>query len=234
MADISIVKIKVRRGTDSDRRRVILDEGELGFTTDTQRFFVGDGGTIGGVNIANKFLGYGDRTLFGDSLIGDFVYDTVQNSLYALTSNPPSLSGNWINCGVVPDNTSITLTSAYKFGVVPNSIDRRFVNTQDLVYLGLSSTGNNQITLNIDNITIKFNPQQKIYVDTSTVSVSSLKNTGLGLDFTGVKVDNLPLLFGLSAIAGTNPTYNNLPSKSLFIVNDPFPSNIYYLMIKSP
>ena len=84
MADISIVKIKVRRGTDSDRRRVILDEGELGFTTDTQRFFVGDGGTLGGINIANKFIGTGLRTNYGDSLLGDFVYDTSENALFAL------------------------------------------------------------------------------------------------------------------------------------------------------
>lgn len=234
MADISIVKIKVRRGTNSDRNRVILDEGELGFTTDTQRLFVGDGGTLGGVNIANKFLGYGDRTLFGETLIGDLVYDTVENSLFALTGFPPSLSGNWINTGVKPDNTSIALTSAYRFGVIPGSIDRRYINTADLVFLGLSATPNGQLTLNIDNNTIKFNPSQQIFTDTSVIPLSTLKSTGLGLDGAGLKIDNLPVLIGLSAITSGNPTFAALPSRSLFIVNEPSPSNIYYVMIKSP
>ena len=40
MADITIVKFKVRRGTDSERERVVLDQGEIGYTIDTKRLFV--------------------------------------------------------------------------------------------------------------------------------------------------------------------------------------------------
>ena len=39
----SIVKVLVRRGTDSERQLTALTEGELGYCIDTQRLFIGDG-----------------------------------------------------------------------------------------------------------------------------------------------------------------------------------------------
>ena len=39
--------IRVRRGSDADRLTVILEEGEVAFTTDTQMFYVGDNATLG-------------------------------------------------------------------------------------------------------------------------------------------------------------------------------------------
>lgn len=234
MADISIVKIKVRRGTDSDRKRVILDEGELGFTTDTQRFFVGDGGTLGGINIANKFLGQGDRTNYGDALLGDLVYDTNNNTLYALSTFPPSLSSNWVDIGVKPDNTTIALTTGFKFGVKQKGIGINEIRVNELVYLGLSASPFDQLTVDLDNSTIKFNPTGKIYVDTNTISITALKSTGYGVDWQNIRVDNLQVFSGLSAVSPSNYNFNVLPSKSLYIVNEPYPSRFYYLMIKSP
>ena len=43
--------IRVRRGLDIDRLTVILEEGEVAFTTDTQMFYVGDSVTLGGIFI---------------------------------------------------------------------------------------------------------------------------------------------------------------------------------------
>jgi len=43
--------IRVRRGSDADRLTVILEEGEVAFTTDTQMFYVGDNVTLGGILI---------------------------------------------------------------------------------------------------------------------------------------------------------------------------------------
>jgi len=234
MADISIVKIKVRRGTDSDRKRVILDEGELGFTTDTQRFFVGDGGTLGGINIANKFLGAGDRSNFGEALVGDLVYDNNNNALYALSTFPPSLSSNWVNVGVKPDNTTIALTTAFKFGVKQKGLGVNEIRVNEIVYLGLSASPYDQLTVNLDNDTIKFNPTGKIYVDTNTISITALKSTALGVDWNNIRVDNLQVFPGLSSISPSNFNFNVMPSKSLYILNEPFPSRFYYLMIKSP
>jgi hypothetical protein len=53
----TLVKILVRRGQNSDRITTILSEGELGYTVDTQRLFVGDGVSQGGRPVSNLFLG---------------------------------------------------------------------------------------------------------------------------------------------------------------------------------
>jgi hypothetical protein len=89
MSSISVVKLKVRRGKDGDRQQIILDQGELGFTTDSHRLFVGDGLTYGGVN-ASINLYYSNT--FGDIVyaqVGDLVYRTDTNTLYALTGTAP-------------------------------------------------------------------------------------------------------------------------------------------------
>jgi hypothetical protein len=43
--------IRVRRGTDAQRLTVVLEEGEIAYTTDTKKFYVGDNSTLGGIEI---------------------------------------------------------------------------------------------------------------------------------------------------------------------------------------
>ena len=38
----TLLKLITRRGDDGDRKNVILSDGELGYTTDGKRLFVGD------------------------------------------------------------------------------------------------------------------------------------------------------------------------------------------------
>jgi hypothetical protein len=54
MIDRRIGKVKVRRGNNLQRKLVTFEEGELIYTTDTKRAFVGDGSTLGGNVISNK------------------------------------------------------------------------------------------------------------------------------------------------------------------------------------
>lgn len=79
--------IKVRRGLDIDRLTVILDEGEVAYTTDTKMFYVGDGVTLGGVMIGPIPMGV---TAWG-SISGVLSAQTDLNSALAgkySTSNP--------------------------------------------------------------------------------------------------------------------------------------------------
>jgi hypothetical protein len=46
---------KIRRGTDAQRTNITPQEGELIYTTDTKKLFIGDGTTLGG-NAVNKVL----------------------------------------------------------------------------------------------------------------------------------------------------------------------------------
>ena len=48
MAEVKKARLFLRRGTDTDRKVTVLCEGELGYSTDAFRLFVGDGSTAGG------------------------------------------------------------------------------------------------------------------------------------------------------------------------------------------
>lgn len=73
-AQVNVAKIKIRRGLNSERTQVILDSGELGFTTDTQRLYVGDGVTQGGLPAANRYAGsFNSVTSVTQIEEGDFV-----------------------------------------------------------------------------------------------------------------------------------------------------------------
>ena len=54
MIDRRIGKVKLRRGTDLQRKSMIFEEGEIIYATDTKRAFVGDGVTKGGIAISNR------------------------------------------------------------------------------------------------------------------------------------------------------------------------------------
>ena len=112
MANITIVKLKVRRGSDDQRKQITLDQGEVGYTLDTRRLFVGDGTTLGGRVIGNTSIGpFGDIANLGPAnspglQVGDIGY--ANSKLYRLTSfsYDDALSG-YAYIGNVPDNTTI-------------------------------------------------------------------------------------------------------------------------------
>lgn len=58
MANTTITKILVRRGPEVDRENIIPTMGEPLFTTDTHRFYVGDGDTSGGRPVVDIDTGY--------------------------------------------------------------------------------------------------------------------------------------------------------------------------------
>ena len=126
MPDITIVKIKVRRGSDDQRKQLVLDQGELGYTIDTKRLFVGDGSVTGGSVVGNKNFGIfnlesGLGTVDGAQR-GDIGY--ANSKLYTLTASSydSSLSG-WSYIGPVPDNENIEFTAAHTLTVKTSSLD---------------------------------------------------------------------------------------------------------------
>jgi hypothetical protein len=97
MASISIVKIKIRRGTDSERRRIVLDNGELGYVTDPggRRLFIGDGVRMGGYPTSVSFFYNADLTApltYQYALVGDILYDNSSSKLYTITNINDSTS----------------------------------------------------------------------------------------------------------------------------------------------
>jgi hypothetical protein len=91
MADVNVIKLKVRRGTDVQRKLIVLDQGEIGYTVDSKRLFVGDGTTTGGVSTGSKlYFGTITSAVVGDGNIstaqtGDIVIDAP--SVYLLSGS---------------------------------------------------------------------------------------------------------------------------------------------------
>jgi hypothetical protein len=53
------MSLRIRRGTDAQRQTLTFDQGEVVYTTDTKKVYVGDGITAGGVNILATSAGSG-------------------------------------------------------------------------------------------------------------------------------------------------------------------------------
>jgi hypothetical protein len=57
------MSLQIRRGTDAQRQQVVFDLGEIVYTTDTKKLYIGDGvggvGTAGGVNVLASSAGTG-------------------------------------------------------------------------------------------------------------------------------------------------------------------------------
>ena len=165
MANISIVKLKVRRGSDAQRKTIVLDQGEIGFTLDTRRLFVGDGSTFGGQSVSNKNVGpFNNNSSLGpDSSpglqVGDIGY--ADSRLYMLTSTNynDSLSG-YAYIGTVPDDTFISFDANNKLTINPGNFNSTYF-TPDFFGTGLLSSigGVAEVNINSDYYEISGNAQ---------------------------------------------------------------------------
>jgi hypothetical protein len=91
MASISIVKIKIRRGTDAERRQITLDNGELGYVTDIggRRLFIGDGVRPGGYPVGTALFynaNFNSPDSYQYAQIGDIIYETTLKQLFVVTN----------------------------------------------------------------------------------------------------------------------------------------------------
>jgi len=146
----SILKLLVRRGSDTDRQLIILSEGELGYTTDGKRLFVGDGVTAGG-NVAGTFFfgvatnapSYTVGDLVARGSVGDTIYSSISSIYYVLTGTNTANLSSYIPVGgpniVSVDNSTITKSANGTLSILPLSASafdsKIFTN-------GLSAIGN--------------------------------------------------------------------------------------------
>lgn len=92
----TLLKLLVRRGSDVDRQNVILSEGELGYTTDTERLYVGDNQNFGGNIVGNLYKGSTtDITTLTNVVSGDLAYATSNHKLYRFQGGSPTVLANW-------------------------------------------------------------------------------------------------------------------------------------------
>ncbi len=153
----TLLKLIVRNGPNSDRLSVTLSQGELGYTTDTKRLYIGDGVTLGGILVGNVFSGEAaDITTLAPAEIGDLAFDSDNKNLYRLKVNDGSTLSDWQLIGGVytAGDSSIVISSDNK------------------ISLGLLSSTN--LDPSVATIPIYIDPSTKKITLSSTVSVDRL------------------------------------------------------------
>ena len=114
----TIIKLLARRGSDIERKSIILAEGEFGYVVDTKRLYIGDGVTPGGIATSVRFHNTTtDITTIGESVqINDLVYKSDTNEIYKLVSGDGSSISDWELISspryVNVDNTTIGVSAA--------------------------------------------------------------------------------------------------------------------------
>lgn len=183
----TIIKLKIRRGTNAQRKLVVLEQGELGYATDTGRTFVGDGVTLGGRpvgsvvhNPVSSLLG---RTQVAGAVTGDIVAE--RSLMFQLTGSDYSVANNWINIGTKVDGTTV------RYVVGSDLVNRLTVGDASLGWEkfsgniiklngGLEVTGG--LSVNVDNVTTQL-LNNKVVV--KGITENTIASTAFGPSISG-------------------------------------------------
>lgn len=194
MATVQIAKIKIRRGTDYERKLVILENGEIGYVTDpsSRRLFVGDGATPGGNPAGMKlYTGRIDQLSNLPTIqVGDLMFDSTSTRLFVLTGYNESLYPDYDNrdayaqISTLVDETTITypagsLLRVKEYGLSAVHISNNLFDFNN----GLArTTESSPVRVNYDGVSIKINNNRQLFVDISNVDTSTLSyfNPGPG------------------------------------------------------
>ena len=107
----TLLKLLVRRGTNYDRQQITLETGELGYTTDTKRLYIGDGVTVGGVLAGNKWAGSAaNLTTLAPVATGDYGYDTDNREFKICTKGSGSVAADWVTVATYISAFNPTIT----------------------------------------------------------------------------------------------------------------------------
>lgn len=205
MPDIKIVKLKLRRGTDLQRKLVTLDQGELGYVTDTKRVFVGDGSTVGGVLVGTKIFAPITSNKTGlNAYANDVVVEN--NLMYQLTGTNSAQTSAWRLISPKVDNATLEYNSGASntLRVKPDGIGIAQLGNITYANGGIIMNNTSGLSANVDKTTIIVNTSNQIaistvyassivgqinntQIDTTTIAGSALQGTSSRLD---VQVDN--------------------------------------------
>jgi hypothetical protein len=208
MPNIRIVKLKVRRGSDAQRRLIVLEQGELGYTTDTRRLFVGNGSLSGGEVVGTKvhnILSTSDtRNLVSEAYQNDLVYEN--NFLYQLTGTDYSKLSAWGFVGARVDNDSIEYDGSRRVSIKDGGVSTAMLQSSavtinklnsNILYIsgGLGFNTTNGISTNIDTnifeitssniITIKDGGVTATEIASGAVTESKINSSALDKGLTG-------------------------------------------------
>lgn len=185
----SILKLIVRQGTDLDRNKVILTSGELGYTTDTRRLFVGNSVLSGG-DVVGNISHDTNTTITGNyptAIKGDIAFSSDLSKLYRFKGTNANDLSSWEVIGGVYTSGDSYIT----------------ISTDNEITLGLLSANS------VSSDLIKF----PLILDSGKIALSSK------IPFQTVSNNTITFGYGLSAtINGINQTNIPINSLSANIV----------------
>jgi hypothetical protein len=184
----TVVKILVRRGTDTERKQVVLSEGELGYSVDTRRVFVGDGITQGGVVVGNRYLGKAqtkeDYTSIAQT--GDIIYQT--GDTYDFAQVLYGYNGStWENIHPLPYSGQNTVASLEKSPTGYWRVSNQLVGIGSGVDSGLTLVYDDSLPADTNSIT---NIKNRIDFDSRYISLCATNNSWYIGDIKNTKVKN--------------------------------------------
>ena len=218
MATVSVIKLKIRRGTDNERRQITLDVGEIGYTTDasSRRLFVGDGSTRGGNPAGIKFIS-GDiqnpESTLRTAQVGDIVFNATDNRLYVLSGinlqNFPNYAvpAAYQFIGTRVDNFTIEYANNGSLQIKDGAIGSSQINNNAFDYnKGFTRDGlTGPIQINYDDNTIKV-VGGTLTVNQAAINFGSINTTGEGIDASNLAFNFLP---GAAGVPGSNKLWRD-------------------------
>ena len=155
MPTVDVAKIKLRRGSNSDRKLIILDQGELGYTIDTNRVYVGNGTSFGGSPTSVYNFGSDQRTnvtVQQKAESGDLIFDDNGGGatlLYSLTGDAALGGEAWTQLSPGVDNSTIEYNADGHLALAS----------------GATVTGGDSITVSLNEVSVDYDTS-----DTNTTS----------------------------------------------------------------
>lgn len=124
----TLLKLIVRQGTNTERLSVTLGSGELGYSNDTERLFIGNGYTVGGKKVGTVFHGETtDITTISNPEINDLAFDLDKGKLYFFKGTDSTTLSCWTHIGTIyssgdsyisiSNNNLLTLNPISAYGV---------------------------------------------------------------------------------------------------------------------
>jgi hypothetical protein len=150
--------IRVRRGPEVDRTLNIYDSGELIFSTDKKRLFVGDSadngatGTAGGIVVGNKNWVTNNFEKLSGIVTYDTVYRTDTSNYYLFVGSDYLRPDNYILINPVESNSDAV---SYTLPAATSSNLGGVIIKDGLV------VSNGYLRVDVDNTTIKIDPATK-------------------------------------------------------------------------
>lgn len=169
MVDRRIVGFLARRGTNNERKQVMFEPGELVYTTDTKRVFIGDGETVGGVPISNSNSVL--STFPTTSAIGDFVYRPDLLRTYVATTS------GFTYIGPYPDDLSIDFLDN-KLQVASGGISYSKLNPNIASPNGGIIFTPNGLSINYDPLTLGISIQNQLHIRSDALK-NAVNNTSI-------------------------------------------------------